>query len=246
MLVGVVKRGKYGERLIDTIKKRTDFRVVSSEIPAYLPEFIEDPQDFIKSLDLNHEIFKAEILILYTFHPDITPELVKRAGESGVKAVIIPGGIGRAGSISELRSIAEKYEMYIEVDEICCTLDRCGVEVVDAFATFLGKPEFRVQVCNDRISSIEVLRGSPCGGTWHVAQELQGKMIQEAPALAGLLCQQYPCRAIRGTPGGIHTSADLHKSAIEKSLGQKIKLDLPAQSRPIKIDGRRVHRNETH
>jgi hypothetical protein len=246
MLVGVVKRGKYGERLIETIKKRTNFGVVSAEVPTYLPEFIEDPQDFIKGLDLNYEIFKAEILILYTFHPDITPELVKKAGASGVKAVIIPGGIGRAGSIGELRRIAEKHEMYIEVDEICCTLDRCGVEVVDAFANLLGKPEFRVQVCDDRISSIEVLRGSPCGGTWHVAQGLQGKMIKEAPALAGLLCQQYPCRAIRGTPGGIHTSADLHKFAIEKAIGEKTKLDLPAQSKPIKIDGRRVHRDETH
>ena len=246
MLVGVVKRGKYGERLIDTIKMRTNFQVVSTEVPAYLPEFIEDPQDFIKGLDLNNEIFRAEVLILYTFHPDITPELVKKAGECGVKAVIIPGGIGRAGSISELRKIAEKHEMYIEVDEICCTLDRCGVEAVDAFADRLGKPEFRVRLCDDKISSIEVLRGSPCGGTWHVAQGLQGTNIKEAPALAGLLCQQYPCRAVRGTPGGIHTSADLHRFAIEEALGKESKLDLPPQSRPIKIDGRRTHRDETH
>jgi hypothetical protein len=77
MLVGVVKRGKYGERLIDTIKKHTDFQVVSAEVPQYLPGFIEDPEEFVRNLNLNPELFKADLLILYTFHPDITPEIVR-------------------------------------------------------------------------------------------------------------------------------------------------------------------------
>ncbi|MCJ7443340.1 MAG: DUF166 domain-containing protein [Methanotrichaceae archaeon] len=243
MLVGVVKRGKYGERLIETIKERTNFRVISVEVPVSLPGFIEDPESFMEGIVLNPELFKADILILYTFHPDITPEIVKKAGESGVKAIIIPGGIGRAGSINELRRIAEKYGTYIEVDEICCTLDKCGVEVVDAFVERLGMPEFQVRTSDGLISSIKVLRGSPCGGTWHVAQGLQGKTVEEAPALAGLLCQQYPCRAVRGTPGGIHTSADLHRHALEEAIGLKTELNLPGQSRPIKIDGRKGNRN---
>jgi hypothetical protein len=239
MLVGVVRRGKYGERLIETIRKRTDFVVVSTEVPLCLPGFIEDPKEFIKALDFDPEIFKADILILYIFHPDITPEIVKLAGKKGVKVVIIPGGIGRAGSISELETIAKRYGMHIEVDEICCTLEKCGVKELDAFAEHLGKPSLKVDVKDGHITCVEVLRGSPCGGTWHVAQGLLGKTVQEAPALAGLLCQQYPCRAVRGTPGGIHTSADLHKHALEEAIGLGSKLDLPDQSKPIKIDGRK-------
>ena len=239
MLVGVVRRGKYGERLIETIRKRTNFEVVSTEVPVCLPGFIEDSEEFVKGLDLDPKIFKADILILYIFHPDITPEIVKLAGKSGVKVVIIPGGIGRAGSISELKTIAQRYGMYIEVDEICCTLEKCGVKELDAFAEHLGMPSLKVDVKDGYITSVEVLRGSPCGGTWHVAQGLVGKTVQEAPALAGLLCQQYPCRAVRGTPGGIHTSADLHKHALEEAIGLESKLDLPDQSNPIKIDGRK-------
>jgi hypothetical protein len=123
MLVGVVRRGKYGERLLETIKKRTDFQVVSVEVPQVLPGFIEDPEDFLKTLNLDPKVFEADLLILYTFHPDLTPEIVKMAGQKGVKAAIIPGGIGRAGSIGELEKIAEKYNIHIEVDEICCTLE---------------------------------------------------------------------------------------------------------------------------
>lgn len=235
MLVGVVKRGKYGERLIDTILKHTDFQVVSAEVPAVMPGFIEDPEEFVRDLNLDPRIFEADLMILYVFHPDVTPEIVRLAGEKGVKAAIIPGGIGRAGSIGELEGIAEKYGIHIEVDEICCTLEKCGVPAVDEFAEKLGRPELEVETKDGRIASVKVLRGSPCGSTWHSAEGLVGKTAAEAPSLAGLLCQQYPCRAVRGTPGGIHTSGDLHKDALERALGRKTQLVLPKQSRPIKI-----------
>jgi hypothetical protein len=244
MLVGVVKRGKYGERLIDTIKKHTDFQVVSADVPQYLPGFIEDPEEFVRDLNLDSELFKADLLILYTFHPDITPEIVRMAGERGVKAVVIPGGMARAGSIGELEKIAEKYNVHIEVDEICCTLEKCGVPAVDEFAEKLGKPVLEVETKDGRIYGVKVLRGSPCGATWHSAEGLVGKTVEEAPSMAGLFCQQYPCRAVRGTPGGIHTSGDLHKHALENALGMETELTLPKQSRPIKIEPGKKGRQE--
>lgn len=236
MLVGVVKRGKYGERLIETIRNRTDFQVVSAEVPQFLPDFIEDPREFVKGLNLDFRVFAADLMILYTFHPDLTPEIVRLAGSRGVKAVIIPGGIGRAGSIGELERIAEKYNIHIEVDEICCTLEECGVPAVDEFAKRLGKPELQVETRDGRISAVNVLRGSPCGATWHAATGLVGKTVDEAPSMTGLFCQQYPCRAVRGGPGGIHTSGDVHKDAMERALGLVSGLRLPEQSRPIKIE----------
>ena len=57
-----------------------------------MPGFIEDPQEFVAELNLDPEIFQVDLLILYTFHPDLTPEIVRLAGEKGVKAAIIPGG----------------------------------------------------------------------------------------------------------------------------------------------------------
>jgi hypothetical protein len=243
MLVGVVRRGKYGERLIETIKKHTDFQVISVEVPQILPGFIEDPEEFVKELNLDPKIFDADLLILYTFHPDLTPEIVRIAGARGVKAAIVPGGIGRAGSIDELEMIAEKYGIHIEVDEICCTLEECGIPAVDEFAKKLGKPELEVSTKDGRISSVKVLRGSPCGATWHSAEGLIGKTVEEASSMAGLFCQQYPCRAVRGTPGGIHTSGDLHKDAMERALHLATNLELPEQSKPIKIKaGKRVRK----
>jgi hypothetical protein len=62
---------------------------------------------------------------------------------------------------------------------------------------------------------VEVLRGAPCGSTWHIAKGLVGAGIKDAPAKAGLLVQQYPCRAVRGVKGGIHKAGELHKKAVE-------------------------------
>jgi len=221
---------------LETIRKHTDFQVVSVEVPEVLPDFIEDPEEFVKDLNLDPKIFQADLLILYTLHPDLTPEIVRMAGEMGVKAAIIPGGIGRAGSIGELERIADKYGIHIEVDEICCTLEECGIPEVDELAKKLGRPELEVQTKDGRISRVNVLRGSPCGATWHAAEGVVGKSVAEAPSMTGLFCQQYPCRAVRGTPGGIHTSGDLHKDAMERALGMVTSLKLPEQSRPIKID----------
>ena len=236
MLVGVIRRGKYGERLLETINSRTDFQVVSVEVPEILPGFIEEPEKFVQDLNFDPQIFKSDLLILYTFHPDLTPEIVRLAGKAGVKAVIIPGGIGRAGSIKELEKIAEEYNIHIEVDEICCTLEECGVPVIDEFAKKLGKPELEVETKDGKISRVNVIRGSPCGSTWHAAAGIVGKTVAEAPSLTGLFCQQYPCRAVRGGPGGIHTSGDLHKDAMGRALGQLTQLKLPEQSKPIKIE----------
>ncbi len=238
MQVGVVTRGKYGERLIETIKKRTDFEVVYVDLPQALPEFIEDPGEFLDDLGLDPEFFTSDLIITYSLHPDITPEIAIRAGKGGAQAVIVPGGMGRAGSVPELQKIADQYGIYIEVDEICCTLDKCGIEAVDAFAEKLGRPEMKVEVEDGRIAEVDVVRGSPCGSTWHVAEDVVGVKLEDAPPRAGLLCQMYPCRAVRGGEGGIHTSGDLHKYAMERALGLEATLKIADQSKPIKIRGK--------
>ncbi len=216
--IGVISRGKYGLRLIENIKKNFDFKVSSIQIPELLPDFIESPQDFVASLNLDKSVFSKDLIIAYTLHPDLTPEIVRLAGENGAGAVIIAGGAAKAGDLSELQKLAEKYNMHVELHEICCDIERCGNNIVDEFASCFGKPEIKITTKGGLISKVEVLRGAPCGSTWHMAKGLAGARIKDAPAKAGLLVQQYPCRALRGIKGGIHKAAQLHKRAVEKAL----------------------------
>lgn len=204
-------------RLIENIKK--DFRVSSIQITESLPDFIESPEEFLASLNLDKSIFSNELVIAYTLHPDLTPEIVRLAGKHGARAVIIAGGTARAGSISELRDLSKKYNLHVEVHEICCEIDKCGNNIVDEFASCFGKPEVKITTNGGIVTGVEVIRGAPCGSTLHAAKGIAGIKVEEAPAKTGLLVQQYPCRALRGIKGGIHKAAELHKKAVEKALG---------------------------
>ena len=213
--IGVITRGKYGHRLIETILSQTGFKVVSDDIPANLPEFIEDPQLFLEKLNLNNDVFNADTLITYSMHPDLTPEIAKLAGKGGVHALIVPGGASRA-PVSELDEISKQYGMYIEVDDICCTLK--PNPAAPEFTSKFGSPVLDIKTRDDKILDVNVIRGAPCGSTWKMAEKLIGTSVSDAPARAGLLIQQYPCRAVRGKLGGIHESAQIHKRAVEQAL----------------------------
>ncbi len=217
-VIGVITRGKYGHRLIETIKEHSDFSVVTADLPEFVPVFIEEPDEFLENLDFDRRVFSAEIIITYSLHPDLTFSIAKLAAEAGVRSLIIPGGPSRA-SIPDLKKISETSGMDIEVDEICCTLEPNASN--KPFADLFGSPILKIKTKDGNISEVEVLKGAPCGSTWHMAKEIVGTSVKDAPPKAGLLIQHYPCRASRGDLGGIHESGELHKQAFIKALESK-------------------------
>ncbi|AKB30423.1 Thymidylate synthase [Methanosarcina siciliae T4/M] len=214
-VIGVITRGKYGHRLIDTIKEHSDFSVVTADLPEFVPVFIEEPDEFLDSLNFDRGVFSAEIVVTYSLHPDLTSAIAKLAAEAGVRSLIIPGGPSRA-SVTELNRISEASGMDIEVDEICCTLEPNSAN--SPFAEIFGSPVLKVKTENGKIAKVDVIKGAPCGSTWYMAKEIVGVPVKDAPPKAGLLIQQYPCRASRGEMGGIHESGELHKQAFIKAL----------------------------
>ncbi len=217
-LIGVITRGKYGHRLIDTVKEHSDFSVVTSDLPELVPLFIEDPDQYLETLNFDKRVFSAEIVITYSLHPDLTSAIAKLASSAGVRSLIVPGGPSRA-SIPELNQISEASGMDIEVHEICCTLEPNDFN--RPFTDIFGSPSLEVKTKNEKIVDVKVLKGAPCGSTWYMAKEIIGVPLKDAPPKAGLLIQHYPCRAARGDFGGIHESGELHKQAFIKALENK-------------------------
>ncbi len=217
-LIGVITRGKYGHRLIDTVKEHSDFSIVTSDLPELVPLFIEDPDQYLEALNFDKRVFSAEIVITYSLHPDLTSAIAKFASRAGVRSLIVPGGPSRA-SIPELNQISEASGMDIEVHEICCTLE--PNEFNRPFTDIFGSPSLEVKTKDEKIVDVKVLKGAPCGSTWYMAKEIIGVPLKDAPPKAGLLIQHYPCRAARGDLGGIHESGELHKQAFIKALENK-------------------------
>lgn len=218
--IGVITRGKYGKRLIETLLARTDLKVVHTSVPEQLPSFIDEPEEFLEELAIDDTAFDSDIMISYSLHPDLTAAIAHKAALKGVKGLIVPGGASKA-PVRELDQISQKYGIYIEVEDICCTLS--DNPAICEFSSRLAKPVLEIETSDGRVSGIRVVCGAPCGSTWRMAEALIGTKIEDAPSRAGLLIQQYPCRAVRGTLGGIHRSAEIHKSAVEKALASKAK-----------------------
>jgi hypothetical protein len=217
-VIGVITRGKYGHRLIETVKEHSNFSVVAADLPEFVPVFIEEPDEFLESLNFDRRVFSAEIVITYSLHPDLTSAIAKLAAEAGVRSLIVPGGASRA-SIPELKNISKISGIDIEVDEICCSLESNAFN--KPFAEIFGSPILEVKTENGKIADVKVIKGAPCGSTWYMAKEIIGTDIKDAPPKAGLLIQHYPCRATRGDLGGIHESGELHKQAFIKALENK-------------------------
>jgi hypothetical protein len=214
-VIGVITRGKYGHRLIETVKEHSDFSIVTADLPEFVPIFIEEPDEFLESINFDRRVFSAEVVITYSLHPDLTSSIAKLAAEAGVRSLIVPGGPSKA-SIPELNKISEASGMNIEVDEICCSLEPNAFN--RPFTDFFGSPVLKVKTENGKISEVEVIKGAPCGSTWHMAKEILGLPVKDAPPKAGLLIQHYPCRATRGDIGGIHESGERHKQAFIRAL----------------------------
>jgi len=216
--IGVITRGKYGLRLIDNVRNNSNFKISSIGLPGKLPDFIEIPADLINEFIPDKSIFSNDLIIAYTLHPDLSPEVIRLAGENGARAVIIAGSTAMAGGQSEITRLSKKYNINVQVHEICCDIECTGDRIIDEFASCFGKPEVEINTNNGLITNLKIIRGAPCGSTWHMAKGLMGTKIEEAPARAGLLIQQYPCRSVRGNKSGIHKAAKLHKESVERAL----------------------------
>ncbi|AKB42443.1 MULTISPECIES: DUF166 domain-containing protein [Methanosarcina] len=214
-VIGVITRGKYGHRLIETVREHSDFSIVTADLPEFVPVFIEEPDEYLEALNFDRRVFSAEIIITYSLHPDLTSAIAKLAAEAGVRSLIVPGGPSRA-SVPELKKISEVSGMDVEVDEICCSLEPNDFN--RPFAELFGSPILKVKTKDGKIADVEVIKGAPCGSTWYMAKEIVGTEVKDAPPKAGLLIQHYPCRATRGEVGGIHESGELHKQAFIKAL----------------------------
>ena len=103
-----------------------------------------------------------------------------------------------------------------------CSLSH-GPGPIGHFARYFGMPELELEVQEGIVRSVRVLRGAPCGSTHYAASRLVGLSVREAPRLAGLFVQTYPCLAshVKDPLIGedmIGLSAELAKAAVEKCL----------------------------
>jgi len=219
----VFTQGLYGERIYRNLSRRSDWILREVRIPQGLPPLLEEPEEILEDLGISGG---WDILLFLGESPSAAMLIPKAARLCGVKAVIAPADRYSWLPLGlEHQLMVELREMGIEAvfPRPFCALTPRGEGPVDRFAERFGMPRLRIEVEEDIIRHVEVLRGAPCGSTWFMAERLPGARVGEAPERGGVLVQIYPCLASRDIEppfddAPIHISARLAMGAVERAL----------------------------
>ncbi len=175
-----------------------DLQVVSVDGP--IPALLDDSSEYLPS------DFEADLVLDYLKHPDLSHDLAVMCKNRGIPLI----GSGK------------KFRMEgAFTPRICCALSRNGR--LGQYGERFGAPEFAVEIEGETIRKITVLRGAPCGASWHAAARLEGSSIEEAASRIGLEVQFF-CTA---DPSGwdpmygkspVHLAAEIHSAALCKAI----------------------------
>jgi len=207
--ITVVCRGKWGKRAYENLKRLALGEVEMIELHR-VPSIDEVP--FVPPI-------VADVVFSYALNPELNLEVIKRAAEGNAQAVMVAGG-HRYVPFSEAKKIASAHDMELFVHEICCNLspEQAKSPAMKQVLSKVGSPLLKVRCSLGRVKDVEVVRGAPCGSTWFMAEGLRGVEVEGAAQQASLLVSYYPCRAARGTTGGIHSSSEIHLEAVKNAL----------------------------
>ena len=169
-------------------------------IDPFLPDFVDDPEQYIT------DSFTADLVLDYLTHPDLSHYLVSVCLRK--KIPVICSGKKNAGALTPFT---------------CCGLGRH--KGLGNYGEQFGFPEYRVELDGERIVSLEVLRGAPCGASWDVVGKVIGVPVEEALTLLSREVQ-YQCTANPGRfdpisgKSPVHYAGYVHRAALKKAIAQ--------------------------
>jgi len=188
-----------GEHKIEGVRSYGEGVTITEvvSIDAFLPDFIEDPEEIIK------DDFSADLVLNFLKHPDLVEHLIALCEQKGIP--IVSAGKKGAGF----------------TPFTCCGLGKN--ETLGIYGDKFGLPEYKVVLQGDVIKDIKVIRGAPCGATWDALQEYIGCQVDDV--LVRLPRQvQYFCSA---DPSGfdpvsgkspVHFAGYVHIAALKKAI----------------------------
>jgi hypothetical protein len=209
------------------------------QLPARLPLYIDDPEDFLPK-----ELEPHDVALAINIHEDLLlslPDLVKN---SGGQALIVPQD-ETAWLSSGVKRQAERRCREIGLE---CAFPKpsCSLEATEDQPTIkefqriyrVGKPKIVVQSRDGVIREARVVQSAPCGNTYFVAYNLAGQEI--GPDLNERVVAKYwhsfPCVGSMNTDPELgdsilHKGGYLHYQAVDEALAEEARLKEEARER---------------
>ncbi len=204
MDIAIFQRGNFADHIAEGIRLNSDFKVSVFSVPEELPQIIDEVEKYIKS------DFKADLILDYLYHPNLTEYLIELAKSKGIP-IIVP-----------------KRKVRDAITPVtCCTLGlNSSLDAVLRYSKKFGFPEIDVRIDDGKIVDVKVKKGAPCGATVEAAEKIVGMNVSDAIQKFPLEVQ-YLCRAETGydvaksKKSPLHIAGDVHIEAIKRAVKAK-------------------------
>ncbi|MCG8640943.1 MAG: DUF166 domain-containing protein [Desulfobacterales bacterium] len=198
----VFQQNGTGRTKVDGMNRFGDkqFRIETVDIDEPLPEFIDDTSRYIP------DTLDADLVLDYLKHRDLSDDLSLLCDRLGIPVIASGKKIATGNAICP---------------PTCCTLAKYSH--LGDYGNLFGTPEIKVATDGDKISHIEVIKGAPCGATWHAAQKIKEMPVEDAMTRFGLEVQ-FCCTANPAAwdplwgKSSVHVAADIHSAALKTGL----------------------------
>jgi thymidylate synthase len=176
------------------------FDITIISINVALPPVIDDAEEYLP------DAIDSDLVLDYLKHPDLSHDLAVLCSRHNIPVVASGKKLRVPGVLTP---------------PTCCGLSHKAC--LGLYGERFGAPEFTVEVVQERVAGITVLRGAPCGATWDAAARVLGGPVAEAALRIGLETQ-YFCTA---NPAGwdpmygkspVHFAGDVHAAAMSRAL----------------------------
>jgi hypothetical protein len=222
--VHILHTGGHFPRLLGEYLRNQGAPVEAFEVPADCPEGVDHPAECLPA-----QLGQAEVVIAIGLPAPLLTALPELLAGTGCRALVVP--------VEDQRTLRPGPAMQLERACQAAGLE-CAIPVpfcayVPSTATMIrfceqyavGRPRLEMTAEGDTVTEVRCLRGSPCGLTHWVAEQLRGAPVGEVEHRAKVLHHGRPClasMALVPETGDtlMHTSVDILMRAVSKALRQ--------------------------
>jgi len=228
----IMKNEEYGRRIVETIcDKRFSNWIWGlyefTEVPPITTLLNGDETRLRKYLpDINLE---CDLILSLGLPKELQALIPMIARKSRAKAVIIavdnPNWIP-PGQKKQISEELEEMDIAYAFPKPLCSLEKMGDKYIEEVAEHYEKQKLKIKTKGGIIKNVEVIRGSPCGSTWYIAEKIIGTPIEPREKLWEKIAKAhhtYPCLASMQIDPEIedtilHKAQYIIREAIEKAL----------------------------
>jgi hypothetical protein len=225
MKILALVQGNYGKRMVEAWQGHgpAGWEIETLEITSSLPPVMEDAAQFLPP-----DIPKADLVISLGENAgvaELLPDIVKASGARAVIAAVDNRAWLPPGLAKQLERDFQQMGVDFVFPVTFCALREADAQdpLIKEFARLFGKPEIEIDVENERVKEVRVIRGAPCGSTYFVAEALKGTRVADAEGKSGILHHNYPCLATMNVDWQfhdtlMHRAGSFTKQAVNRAL----------------------------